>query len=258
MNSETTDHARSFKPSIIPHHNSPSAPRGHAGCSSRQGQPSPSRRLGTYECSIVSVRGGPVKTADGVSPAFRADSDQEALLQGIVETHCQVVIQAAKPEPRIMRYELTDHEWAAIRLMLPDKPRGVPRVDDRRVLNCIFWVLRSRAPWRDLPPEFGPYATCYNRFVRKRWASVWSRAAPLAVIVKLVQRPFRPALTGGAFLCAGADRILSAHADLRPRRRPGVSPSPSEPPDPAQSMDVVLCPGRAMTARSHDRVPFRS
>ena len=50
-----------------------------------------------------------------------------------------------------MRYELTDNEWAAIRPMLPNKPRGVPRVDDRRVLNGIFWVLRSGAPWRDLP-----------------------------------------------------------------------------------------------------------
>jgi transposase len=42
-----------------------------------------------------------------------------------------------------MRYELADHEWAAIKSMLPKKPRGVPRVNDRRVLNGIFWVLRS-------------------------------------------------------------------------------------------------------------------
>ena len=55
------------------------------------------------------------------------------------------VIQASKPDPRIMRYELTDFEWAAIRSFLPNKPRGVPRVDDRRVLNGIFWVLRSGA-----------------------------------------------------------------------------------------------------------------
>ena len=34
-----------------------------------------------------------------------------------------------------MRYELTDSEWAAIKPMLPNKPRGVPRVSDRRVLN---------------------------------------------------------------------------------------------------------------------------
>ena len=48
-----------------------------------------------------------------------------------------------------MRYELTDHEWAAIKPMLPNKPRGVPRVNDRRVLNGIFWVLRGHlAPRR--------------------------------------------------------------------------------------------------------------
>jgi transposase len=72
-----------------------------------------------------------------------------------------------------MRYELTDDEWSAIRPMLPNKPRGVPRVNDRRVLNGIFWVLRSGAPWRDLPDIFGPYTTCYNRFVRWRRAGVW-------------------------------------------------------------------------------------
>ena len=59
--------------------------------------------------------------------------------------------------------------------LLPNKPRGVPRVDDRRVLNGIFWVLRTGAPWRALPKEFGPPTTCYNRFVRWRKAGVWDR-----------------------------------------------------------------------------------
>ena len=63
-----------------------------------------------------------------------------------------------------MRYEPAEYEWAAIKPMLPNKPRGVSRVNDRRVLNGIFWVLRSGAPWRDLPEAFGPYTTCYNRF----------------------------------------------------------------------------------------------
>jgi len=70
-----------------------------------------------------------------------------------------------------MRYELTDDEWTAIKPMLPNKPRGVPRVN----LNGIFWVLRSGAPWRDLPQAFGPYTTCYNRFVRWRRAGVWTK-----------------------------------------------------------------------------------
>jgi transposase len=67
-----------------------------------------------------------------------------------------------------MRYELTDFEWTAIRPFLPNKPRGLPRVNDRRVLNGIFWILRSGAR-----ESFGPYTTCYNRFVRWRMAGIW-------------------------------------------------------------------------------------
>jgi transposase len=74
-----------------------------------------------------------------------------------------------------MRYEFSKFEWAAIKPMLPSKPRGVPRVNDRRVLNSIFSVLRSGAPWRDLPEDYGPYTTCYNRFVRWRKAGIWDQ-----------------------------------------------------------------------------------
>ena len=74
-----------------------------------------------------------------------------------------------------MRYELSDYEWSVIRPMLPNKPRGIPRVDDRRILNGIFWVLRSGAPWRDLPDSYGPHTTYYNRFVRWRRAGFWDR-----------------------------------------------------------------------------------
>jgi transposase len=73
------------------------------------------------------------------------------------------------------RYDLTDFEWEAIKPHLPNKPRGVPRVDDRRVLNGIFWVLRSGAPWADLPERYGPRTTIYNRFNRWRKAGVWDR-----------------------------------------------------------------------------------
>lgn len=65
------------------------------------------------------------------------------------------------------RYDLTDFEWRVIGPLLPNKPRRVPRVDDRRVLSGVFGVLRSRAPWRDLPERYGPRTTCYNRF--NRW-----------------------------------------------------------------------------------------
>jgi transposase len=66
------------------------------------------------------------------------------------------------------RYDLTEFEWKIIKPLLPNKPRGVPRVDDRRVLNGIFFVLRSGCPWADLPERYGPYTTVYNRFNRWR------------------------------------------------------------------------------------------
>ena len=46
---------------------------------------------------------------------------------------------------------------------------GVPRVDDRRVLSGIVFVIRNGLRWRDAPAAYGPHKTIYNRFIR------WSR-----------------------------------------------------------------------------------
>ncbi|ADU15350.1 hypothetical protein Astex_3736 (plasmid) [Asticcacaulis excentricus CB 48] len=73
------------------------------------------------------------------------------------------------------RYELTEKEWEIIAPLLPNKPRGVPRVDDRRVINGILWRFRTGSPWADVPERYGPSTTCYNRFVRWRKAGVWDR-----------------------------------------------------------------------------------
>ena len=73
------------------------------------------------------------------------------------------------------RYELSDFEWSIIAPLLPNKSRGVARVDDRRVLNGIYWRLRTGSPWADIPERYGPATTCYNRFVRWRKAGVWDR-----------------------------------------------------------------------------------
>jgi len=73
------------------------------------------------------------------------------------------------------RYELTDREWAIIGPLLPNKPRGVPRVDDRRVLNGILWRFRTGSPRAEIPERYGPPTTCYDRFVRWRTAGVWDR-----------------------------------------------------------------------------------
>ena len=73
------------------------------------------------------------------------------------------------------RYDLSEAEWRLIEPLLPDKPRGVARVDDRRVINGIFYVLRTGSPWRDLPERYGPYTTVYNRYNRWAKAGVWLR-----------------------------------------------------------------------------------
>lgn len=71
------------------------------------------------------------------------------------------------------RYELADFEWSVIQPLRPNKPRGVPRVDDRKVLNGICWRLRAGSPWADIPERYGPCTTCDNRFVR--WAKLGDR-----------------------------------------------------------------------------------
>lgn len=73
------------------------------------------------------------------------------------------------------RFDLSEQEWSIVSPLLPNKPRGVARTDDRRVLNGIFHILRTGAPWRDLPERYGPYTTVYNRYNRWAKAGVWLR-----------------------------------------------------------------------------------
>ena len=53
-------------------------------------------------------------------------------------------------------HNLTNFEWFDIEPLLPRKSRGVPRVDDRRVLNGIFWRFRTASTWTDIPECYGP------------------------------------------------------------------------------------------------------
>jgi hypothetical protein len=61
---------------------------------------------------------------------------------------------------------LTDAEWDAVQSLLPPQhpPTGRPRHDHRRVLGGILWVVRTRASWRDLPPDCGKWETAYKRY----------------------------------------------------------------------------------------------
>jgi transposase len=95
-----------------------------------------------------------------------------------------------------MRYELADYEWTTIKPMLLNKPRGVRRVNDRRVLNGIFWVLRSGAPWRDLPRRFGPYTTCYIEFVRPNQPRLPDQRGSVLLLSRTVTPSSAPAMMG--------------------------------------------------------------
>ena len=63
---------------------------------------------------------------------------------------------------------LTEEQFIKIKPLLPNKPRGVPRVDDRKVLSGIIFCLQRGYRWSDVPSEYGPPKTLYNRY--KRWA----------------------------------------------------------------------------------------
>jgi len=70
---------------------------------------------------------------------------------------------------------LSDEQWSAVEPLLPTDVRGKERVDDRRVISGIVFVIKSGCRWCDCPPEYGPAKTIYNRFVRWAERGVWER-----------------------------------------------------------------------------------
>ncbi len=74
------------------------------------------------------------------------------------------------------RHALTDEQWIAIEpLMPPVKPTGRPRRDLRVILEGVLWLVRTGAPWRDLPERFGPWQTVYDWFNRWSKDGTWDR-----------------------------------------------------------------------------------
>ena len=69
---------------------------------------------------------------------------------------------------------LNGAQFARLEPLLPTDTRGVPRVDDRRVISGIVHVLKSGGRWADAPPVYGPKKTLYNRFVRWAARDVWT------------------------------------------------------------------------------------
>ncbi len=77
------------------------------------------------------------------------------------------------------RGDLTNEEWERLRPLLPPQapgPKGGrPPLDHRRIINGILWVLRTGAPWRDLPKRYGKWATVAGRFYDWQKRGVWSQ-----------------------------------------------------------------------------------
>jgi transposase len=65
----------------------------------------------------------------------------------------------------MLRHRLTDEHWDLISdLFPPPKRTGRPPRDRRVVVDGILWILNTGSPWRDLPEEFGPWATVWDLF----------------------------------------------------------------------------------------------
>lgn len=75
------------------------------------------------------------------------------------------------------RYELSDAEWQRIESLLPPETgrKARPSKDNRHMVNGMIWILRSGAPWRDLPARYGPWQSVYTRFRRWTQMGVWQQ-----------------------------------------------------------------------------------
>ncbi len=75
------------------------------------------------------------------------------------------------------RGDVTNQQWERLEPLLPpQKPKvGRPAHDHRTILNGILWILRTGAPWRDLPERYGPWPTVASRFYRWKRAGIWQK-----------------------------------------------------------------------------------
>ncbi len=83
----------------------------------------------------------------------------------------------------MIRRELTDKQWQRIEKLVPGKKgdKGRGGKDNRLFVDAVLWILRTGAPWRDLPDEFGKWNSVYTRFLRwarkGRWESLFKALA---------------------------------------------------------------------------------
>ena len=73
------------------------------------------------------------------------------------------------------RHDRSDESWAKMELLLPGRKGtwGGNARDNRQFINAVFWILRTGAPWGDLPPSYGDWKNTHRRFCRWRDRGVW-------------------------------------------------------------------------------------
>lgn len=81
------------------------------------------------------------------------------------------------------RHELTDEQWALVNPLIPVSTArtGRPPRDRRTLVNGIFWILNTGAPWRDLPDRFGAWQTVYHHFAKWRREGVFDIIAQVQI-----------------------------------------------------------------------------
>jgi putative transposase len=76
----------------------------------------------------------------------------------------------------MIRTQLDDRQWERVATFLEaERGAGRPPIDDRRFVEAVLWWRRTGVPWRDLPDEFGPWKTVFNRFDRWSKRGKWDR-----------------------------------------------------------------------------------
>jgi transposase len=88
--------------------------------------------------------------------------------------------------PAHRRHDLSDKAWALLEAHLPGREGswGGIAQDNRKFVDAVFWILRTGAPWRDLPPDYGGWSNTHRRFIRWRDKAIWEK-----LLEQLVDEP---------------------------------------------------------------------
>ncbi len=88
--------------------------------------------------------------------------------------------------PSFHRHDISDQTWDLLEAHLPGRKGfwGGKAKDNRGFINAVFWILRTGAPWRDLPADYGDWKNTHRRFCRWRDKGVWE-----SLLEKLIDKP---------------------------------------------------------------------